>query len=124
MDLRILYQPYATGEAPNIESLMTWLAKNGLPQHNIDQALLQVFDAMDRGKMTFVKDVKHSSTWYLWQEVLAAGKALQEAETKLYADHLQSFHTKMRQAWSEDLIALAKTQSWLGKVKTWTKRII
>ena len=109
MDFQKLYEPYVTKEAPLVTEQIKWLQKQGIPQHIIDQAMIKVYDEIERGKV-FNAEGKHTSTWALWMYLQEIARGLQKKELEVYVKNLESFHENIRQKWNDDLNKLAELE--------------
>jgi len=106
MDFQKLYEPYKTKDAPDVAEQLKWLLKQGIPQHIIDQAMIKVYDEIERGK-GFDSTEKHSATWVLWMYLLKTAKEIHSQELDVYVKNLETFHGKLRSKWNEDLKVIA-----------------
>jgi hypothetical protein len=114
MDFAELYKPYVTKEAPGPEDQITWLMKNGLPQHIVDQAMLKVYEEIRQGKV-FEADEIHTATWNFWMYLRDVGRELHKQELNVYVKHLESFHQNLQDQMDGD---------WKSRLETKVQELV
>ena len=100
LNYQVLLKPYSEdGRTP--EGQIKWLAKKGIAQNVIDQAMLFVYDELSRGKV--YKD-GHELDRYL----LGVAQSLVSNEIQATRENLERFHETLREAWNADLNKLVE----------------
>ena len=116
MDYEKLLDPYKENDR-TVVGQVSWLLKKGIPKATIDQAMLYVYDALDRGE-------KYASGHELDRALFDKAMELLKADVAVSLKQLQDFHQKMRDEWGADLskLALAKKTAW-KKIVTFLKMV-
>lgn len=75
-----LYEPYATLTAPNVESQVIWLIKEGIPKDIIFKALDEVYGEIEQGQ-EFAEEYKtltlvNSPSQVLWRHLRTKARRL------------------------------------------------
>ena len=100
MDYTKLLAPYSE-DGRTIEGQIRWLAdKYQIPRNFIDQALMSVYDEVERGK-------KFTNGHDLDRYLLSVAHGLWKGEAVDSIRKLEAFHGELRNQWSEDLKSLA-----------------
>lgn len=99
MDYKKLCEPYSeNGRTP--EGQRIWLIRKGIPPSIVDQAMILVYDEVERGR-TF-----DNGTHFDHQLLLKAQELVQADATAQLAA-LEEFHQKIRDKWGEDLTKIS-----------------
>ena len=105
MDYEKLLEPYKEG-GRTLTGQITWLVKKGIPKAIIDQAMLYVYDELDRG-------AKFDNGHDLDRALYTKATELMKSEAEDSLKKLQDFHQKLREKWGDDLSKMKKTPLWL-----------
>jgi len=102
MDYKELLRPYSeNGRTPEGQRL--WLNKKGIPPATIEQAMIFVYDEMDRGK-------KFDNGTELDHYLFAKAQEIMVAEAKIQISALEEFHQTLREKWGDDLQKMASVK--------------
>jgi uncharacterized protein (DUF2132 family) len=112
MNIKELHERFKDDDSPSVEGQVRWLQKQGFAQHQIEQAMLKVYDEIDRGLVTFEGDRKG---FRLDQYLLQTAKQIRTEELSQQIKSIEDFHARLKAQWEEDL---RKKQR-----KPWYKRI-
>jgi len=107
MDYEKLLEPYVEN-GRTVVGQASWLLKKGIPKATVDQAMLYVYDELDRGKT-------YATGHELDRALFDKGMELLKEDVVISLKQLQDFHQKMRDKWGEDLsklIPVKKTALW------------
>ena len=103
MDFAKLCEPYKeNGRTP--QGQIKWLTSKGIPKDKIDQAMLVVYDEIDRGK---IFENGHEFDRYLLETAQGLHKASLDDEVQ----KLQRFFDGFKSKWGEDLTKLAQSMN-------------
>jgi len=95
MDFEKLIEPYKeNGRTP--AGQIKWLLSKGIPQANVDQAMLYVYDEIQRGR-TF--ESGHELDRYL----LTKAQEFQKADAEAQVQRLQEFFGKFKENWHREM---------------------
>lgn len=95
MDFKKLIEPYQeNGRTP--EGQMKWMLSKGIPQANVDQSMLYVYNEIEGGKK--FKD-GHELDRYL----LERAKEFQQSDVEANVQRLQYFFGKFKEGWQEEM---------------------
>jgi hypothetical protein len=127
MELNKLIEPYSENGVRTIEAEIKWLMGKGIPRHHIDQAILTVFDEIERGK-EFVADEANSAGHFLDHELLRVAQELHRAELADSVKKLEDFFNSLTARHTETTIAEAiakmnKPLNWLQRFGKWLFRL-
>ena len=50
MNFKVLHEKFKDDDSPTVEGQIRWLQKQGFAQHQIEQAMLTVYSALERGE--------------------------------------------------------------------------
>jgi len=119
MDLAKLIEPYSENGARTIEAQVKWLLSKNIPRSHIDQAILTVYDEIERGRV-FEGSATHSAGHFLDHELLRMAQALHQAElsesVKKLEDFFNSLMQRHRDAGAAEVIArMQKPLNWLQR---------
>ncbi len=89
MDFNKLFEPYEEG-VRTIEAQVKWLLAKNIPRHHVDQAMLTVYDEIEKGKV-FEGDEKFSAGYYLDRELLRVAQELHTSEVSDSIRKLEDF---------------------------------
>ncbi len=104
MDFKKLIEPYQeNGRTP--EGQMKWLLSKGIPQANVDQAMLFVYNEISGGK-TFPSG--HELDRYL----LTKAQEFQKGDVEANVQRLQDFFGKFKEGWQEEMKKQARPGFW------------
>lgn len=120
MNFEELLQPYSEGDR-TVEKQVKWLLAKGIPRHHIDNAVLTVFDEIDRGK-TFENG--HDLDRYL----LDVAQGLYKSELTEHVAKLEGFFNDLTQrhrdeAAAEVIARMQKPLNWLQRFGKWLFRL-
>jgi uncharacterized membrane-anchored protein YjiN (DUF445 family) len=120
MDFDELIKPYSENDR-TVEMQVKWLLSKNIPRSFIDQALLVVYDEIERGK---VFENGHELDRYLLQ----AAQDLYQAEVNDSVQKLQDFHNTLVQrhkdmAVEEVIARMQKPLNWLQRFGKWLFRL-
>jgi hypothetical protein len=108
MDYKKLLEPYAEN-GRTVEGQVTWLTKKGIAKTYIDQALIFVYDEVERGKV-------YPSGHDLDRALFTKSQELMKADMEVSLKQLELFHETLRKKWGDDLSKLVasvqKTPLW------------
>jgi|GEM_PF-1447695 hypothetical protein len=104
MDLNKLIEPYSEDGARTIEAQVKWLLAKNIPRQHIDQAVLTVYDEIERGKV-FVADATNSAGHLLDHELLRVAQELQRVELSDSVKKLEDFFNSLTARHTEATIA-------------------
>ena len=51
MDIKKLHEQFQDDDSPSVEAQIRWLQKQGFGQHQIDQAIMTLYKALDHGEI-------------------------------------------------------------------------
>jgi hypothetical protein len=94
MDMKALLEPYVEN-GRTLEGQMKWLLSKGIPQNSADQAMLYIYDELDRGK-------KHENGFELDRALLEKALDLHRNELINNVQKLEDFFNdfaKRRTIW-------------------------
>ena len=67
MDIKKLHEKWKDDDCPSVEGQIRWLQKQGFGQHQIDQAMMMLYKALDHGEIPQIckrLDVENGETVY------------------------------------------------------------
>ena len=95
MDFHKLIEPYTeNGRTP--EGQIKWLLSKGIPQTNVDQAMIYVYDEISRGSQF---DSGHELDRYL----LTKAQEFQRADVEANVKRLSEFFSKFEENWYREM---------------------
>lgn len=95
MDFKMLIEPYReNGRTP--EGQMKWLLSKGIPQANIDQAMLYVYNEIEGGKA-------FKSGHDLDRYLLDKAKEFQQSDAAANVKRLEEFFGKFKAGWQDEM---------------------
>jgi len=120
MDFNELIKPYSEGDR-TVEMQVKWLLSKNIPRSFVDQAILVVFDEIERGKV-------HESGHDLDRYLLQVAQDLYKAEVEDSVKKLQDFHISLVQRHKDIAIAevierYSRPLNWLQRFGKWMFRI-
>ena len=77
MDINKLHEQFKGDDSPSVEGQIRWLQKQGFGQHQIDQAMIQLYKALDHGEIPQVcnrLDGKNERVYRLKGETQKVGR--------------------------------------------------
>ncbi|MGO9020473.1 MAG: hypothetical protein ACLQVJ_19210 [Syntrophobacteraceae bacterium] len=127
MDLNKLVEPYSEEGKRTIEAQVKWLLAKNIARHHIDQAILTVYDEMERGKV-FLASATHNAGHHLDHELLRVAQELQRAELSDSLSKLEKFHNDLCQRHkdigaAEVIARMQKPLNWLQRFGKWLFRL-
>ena len=116
MDFKTLLEPYAEPDPEGrprrtVEAQIKWLNRKGLPRNIIDQAILKVYNELERG-MIFNDDEESTGGHKLDQHLLKTAHELQQAELSKQAKELEVFLTTFKQSAVEEYANRHRASIW------------
>lgn len=105
MDMMQLIEPYSDGGARTPQGQVKWLQGKGIPQDKIDQAMLHVYDELERGG-TF--EDGHA----LDRHLLEVAQGFHKEDLDASVARLESFFNNFKTKWSDELKAQARPTRW------------
>ena len=110
MEFDKLLAPYSEDGMRTVAGQIKWLQGKGLPQDKIDQAILHVYDEMERGK-TF-KDGEELDHY-----LLECARTFHRNEYEAHARELETFFNTFKDQWRKELETPAKGPSLWKRIK-------
>ncbi len=110
MDYKKLLEPYSEN-GRTVEGQVTWLTKKGIAKTYIDQAMIFVYDEVDRGKV-------YSNGHELDRALYDKAQELMKSDAEVNLKQLELFHDTLRKKWGEDL---SKLLTMVKKTPLWKK---
>ncbi len=112
MDFNELIKPYSENDR-TVELQVKWLLSKNIPRNFVDQALLVVYDEIERGKV-------HENGHELDRYLLQVAQDLYQAEVNDSIAKLQDFHNSFVQrhkdmAVQEVIARMQKPLNWLQR---------
>jgi len=109
MDFVALHLKYKDSDSPSVEGQIRWLQKQGFAQAQVEQAMISVYDEIERGEATF------SNGHELDQYLLKKAKSIRTEELSNQIVRMEEFVDKLK----GQAIAEYKKQ----QAKPWYKRL-
>jgi len=97
MNFDKLIEPYKE-DGRTVQGQIKWLQSKGIPQDKIDQAILHVYDEIERGK---IHEHGHALDRYL----LEVAQGFHHEELDAHAKRLENFFNAFKDRWREELEA-------------------
>lgn len=110
MDFVKIHERFKDNDSPCVEGQIRWLQKQGFAQHQIEQAMISLYSAIERGE----KAPKNG--FELDQLLLAEAKKIRTEELREQVKRMESFVEKIKQQ------AIDEYRAKQGK--PWYKKII
>jgi hypothetical protein len=105
MDFQKLLEPYSEDGLRTTAGQIKWLQSKGVPQEKIDQAILHVYDEMERGR-TF--ETGEALDHYLLQ----CARDFHRNDYEAHARSLETFFNTFKDQWRQELTAQGKPTLW------------
>lgn len=100
MNYEKLLEPYKEN-GRTAEGQVTWLLKKGLSKASIDQAMIEIYDGVERGQ-------KYLTGHELDRALFDRASALAKADVIASLGQLEIFHQSLRDKWGDDLMKIAE----------------
>ena len=110
-----LHAPYKGPESPSPAAQVKWLLTKQIPTNVVEQAMVSVYDELDRGK-------KFASGFELDRYLLSVAQAFHKRDSEAHLQALENFHQHMRTKWNEDLrklVLIKKVPLWKKVLTLW-----
>uniref|UniRef100_A0A7C4TX39 Uncharacterized protein n=1 Tax=Caldisericum exile TaxID=693075 RepID=A0A7C4TX39_9BACT len=109
MDFKAIHERFKDDDSPSVEGQIRWLQKQGFAQHQIEQAMIATYSAIERGEFT------PQNGFELDQYLLNEAKKIRTEELTLMIKRMEDFVANIK----KQAIDEYKAQ----QAKPWYKRL-
>ena len=115
MNYEKLLEPYKEN-GRTAAGQVTWLLKKGLPKESIDQAMIEIYDGLERGQ-------NYSAGHELDRALFDRASELAKASAATSLAQLEIFHQSLRDKWGDDLVKIVEAARGAVKPEGFFTRI-